>query len=326
MRYASLILLSFIFAFSLRAENVVLDSVTRRPIPGAALFTSRGYISDLSDSIGRYSSPSVYDYPLLVRALGYKPARIGFLSDTIMLRPSSPALPPDTTVTSPEKPVKRVRAFVREFTTIVTGTDSLKIMTEGNIEFILHGNLAKNGGRADDWRVLCSRSRRECLRTIRTLEDNEDHFSPFVRIASLWHDTLSIKSKGLLPVPDGYLLTVEPLAEMKVAEWEPAQLKRTGMHSALTSFSQNYLFGASTDSLTTGQLREASFSIIATATGSAIKRLYGVPDDFTILTYIEIFPYAFEPLTLRDALKAPQRSSRQQLFNPLLSRDRKTSK
>lgn len=326
MRYAAFILLQIIFLFSLNAENVVIDSISRSRVPGAALFTSRGHISDISDSIGSYSSPSVFDYPLLIRALGYEETRITSPSDTIVLQSALPMLPPDTTSTTKGKPVRRVLAYVREYTTIVTSSDSLKIFSEGNIEFLLPSGADRKRKRGEDWRVLFSRSQSERLgsegRKLKTLEGTENNFSPFLGILPLWHDTLSVAAKGLSPLPDGFLLSLSPLEGMKNSEWNPTQLRLNGMNSAISSISQKYLFGQSTDSITTGPLRATGLSIVATATGPAIKRLYGLPEDFLILTYIEVFPYAYEALSTRQALNITRLPSPRHITNPLSRRQK----
>ena len=116
---------------------VVVDSVMRQPLPGASVFDSRGKMIGISKDDGRLPYASAADYPLTIRYMGYQEKCITELSaDTIFLQESITELP-EVVVESKNHRLLHTLAYVREYSTLTTYSDTVFLFREKMVDYML---------------------------------------------------------------------------------------------------------------------------------------------------------------------------------------------
>lgn len=137
---------------------VVADSVSHLPLPSASVFDRNGKIIGLSDNNGRLPYLSRADYPVTLRYLGFNEKTIhGVESDTIFLSELSTELN-EIFVESRQHKVMHVLAYVREYSTLSTYTDTVFLFREKMVDYML---TPDKKARFKGWinpRILASRS------------------------------------------------------------------------------------------------------------------------------------------------------------------------
>ena len=324
-----LILLATLCAPSLSAKNVVIDASVGRPVPGATLFTSKGLISTTSDSKGRYTAPSVDEYPILVRALGFENLRVESPVDTIRLTPKPIELAEVTATPASDRNVIYVRAYIREYQTVIIEGDSLKSLFEGNVDYFLADEKVKGFKDSRSFRLLYNRARiedrKDGKKTVTEKEGVECLFSPVVNMLAefpkpieipadlrgrragseadkaVWGST-RIFTKG----PEGYTLTLDPLADKELHDWSPAWLKLLGMTSTFTQLTRTFKFGPSESGVThipSYCIEGFSAATCFVSSGKLIKKACHTDEPVEFLSYIEVLPYQIDFLTADEAKK-----------------------
>lgn len=146
LRLATFITLIILIAKNLSAETkadsairpksaghpIVADSVTLRPLPGASVFNRHGSLIGITSAGGKspYISPS--NYPITVRYLGYKEASLTHAdTDTIFLTQTTATLP-EVVIESRQHKLLHLLAYVREYSTLTTYTDTVFLFREKN--------------------------------------------------------------------------------------------------------------------------------------------------------------------------------------------------
>ena len=139
-RYAATILLFIILTSShLRAQHtVVADSASRRPLPNASVYDRRGAPAGMTDAHGRLPRISSRDaWPLTVTYLGYRAARVSAPApDTVFLAELVAELP-EVVVETRSRKVLHMLAYVREYSTLTTYSDTVFLFREKMADFML---------------------------------------------------------------------------------------------------------------------------------------------------------------------------------------------
>lgn len=116
---------------------VVADSVSHTTLPGATVFDSRGNALGMTDSRGRIPYVSPGGYPITVRFLGFKekivPAATG---DTIFIQDNQLELP-EVIVESHDHQMLHMLAYVREYSTLTSYTDTVFLFREKMVDYML---------------------------------------------------------------------------------------------------------------------------------------------------------------------------------------------
>lgn len=152
----------FLFAAWEGAESrnfVVADAATRQPLPSASVFNHRGKMIGVSNTKGITPSVDASDYPLAIRYLGYEEQHVhgAFRGDTVFLQESFTELP-EFVVESRDHKLLHMLAYVREYSTMATYTDTVFLFREKMVDFMIP---PKGKKRMDGWttpRILKSRS------------------------------------------------------------------------------------------------------------------------------------------------------------------------
>ena len=137
LRSTLLSMLLLLTVLTVESRAIVIDSLTRMPLPSASVFDNEGKILGVSGLNGRM--PLVYpeSYPLTIRYLGYKEKIIHSSAvDTIFLQENIAELP-EFVVESKEHKVLHMLAYVREYSTLSTYTDTVFLFREKMVDYML---------------------------------------------------------------------------------------------------------------------------------------------------------------------------------------------
>ncbi len=133
-----LMLVSGIFYIAGQNRRVtVADSLTRSGLPNASVFNHRGSFIGTSDNAGTITCASDTDYPITIRYIGYweKTADIAD-GDTIFLHENITELP-EVSIERKNQKMLHILAYVREYSTLASYTDTVTMFREKMVDFML---------------------------------------------------------------------------------------------------------------------------------------------------------------------------------------------
>ncbi len=137
---------------------VVADSITRCPLPNASVFNKTGTFIGTGKSNGNITCAAPSDYPITIRYMGYNEITVPYESmDTIFLKENISELP-EVIVEAKQKMFLHILAYVREYSTLLSYTDTITMFREKMVDFMLPND---DKSRFKGWRnprVLNSRS------------------------------------------------------------------------------------------------------------------------------------------------------------------------
>lgn len=312
----------------LRAQTrgvVVVDSLTRMPLPGASVFDHNGNAAGICGSNGRLPYISPDSYPLTIRILGYKEKRVAGRSesDTIFMQEHLMELP-EVVVESRDHKVLHILAYVREYSTLTTYSDTVFLFREKMVDYMLPQNKK---GRFKGWstpRILKSKSyyRFSNYMGLDSVSDAyHHHFS--------WADWIGIPSSPALPPgvrsdgcgsdtlhgkyspaevwtrrEDRVAVDVDILADTTSRKWVPN----------LSVFFRDYLDferfrlrlnydNLAEDSLSARDLARYSFNIESNGRGHDLFTYKRADEPFFVTTYAEVYVLDKEFITVKEARK-----------------------
>lgn len=194
----------------------VSDSLTRSPLPNASVFNHRGSFIGTSDGAGKISCASEADYPLTIRYIGYSEKTIrNFPGDTIYLSENIAQLP-EVVIESKNQKLLHILAYVREYSTLASYTDTVTMFREKMVDFMLpNDEKAKFKG----WkypRVLNSRSYYQF-----TNANGLDSVSDRCNQHFTWSDWIGILPEITMP---GRLTTTETGTDTIMGKYDPIEI------------------------------------------------------------------------------------------------------
>lgn len=139
-RYIMIIAWLFIGIMYVNARNqhiIVADSITHFPLPNASIFNNKGTFIGTSKVNGTITCASNTDYPITVRYMGYHERTIpDEYCDTIFLIENLSELP-EVIVEAKQQRMLHVLAYVREYSTLTSYTDTITMFREKMVDFML---------------------------------------------------------------------------------------------------------------------------------------------------------------------------------------------
>ncbi len=139
-RYIVIILISLLPIFNLKGEDrqhiVVIDSTTLQPLPSATIFDSQGNTIGTTNKNGRLPYIPHRSFPITVRYLGFEEKSVAEQTDTIRLSTATTELP-EVVVESKHHKVLHILAYIREYSTLSTYTDTIFLFREKMVDFML---------------------------------------------------------------------------------------------------------------------------------------------------------------------------------------------
>ncbi|MDE6497650.1 MAG: carboxypeptidase-like regulatory domain-containing protein [Muribaculaceae bacterium] len=133
----SLILLLMFYNGAEGRHIVVADSVTHDPLARASIFSVNGTFIGLGDSFGNLPYISSSDFPVTVRYMGYKERTVdAVMPDTIFMQ-ENPMELNEVVVSSLSRKALHILAYVREYSTMSTYTDTVFLFREKTVDVMI---------------------------------------------------------------------------------------------------------------------------------------------------------------------------------------------
>lgn len=143
------------------AETVVVDRAENEPVIGASVLSAQGLILGITDENGLLPPFSKSDLPLSVRSVGFKEAKLMASVDILFMTAEEYTLP-EVTVTTDERPVIRVIAYVREYCTGAMAGDTLQFYSDYMMRSFLTDRKEVKGYHGSDANVKVLNARKYC--------------------------------------------------------------------------------------------------------------------------------------------------------------------
>lgn len=174
---------------------IVADSVTRSYLPRASIFDRYGCPLGMSDKRGRLPVIPESNFPLTIRYLGFEDKIVpNAFVDTVFMHEAYMELP-EFVLDSDNKKILHMLAYVREYSTMTTYSDTVFLFREKMVDFMVNKD---NNGKFKGWmrpRVLSSQSYyrfTDSQGTDSVSDESNHHFS--------WSDWIGIVPDGQMPI------------------------------------------------------------------------------------------------------------------------------
>lgn len=130
-----------IMQMEMQAYDVIIaDSITHIPLPNASIYDKNGVAIGLSNNKGALPKLSKDSYPITVRYLGFQEKQITEdYPDTIFLTENISELP-EVVVNSRGHRLLHSLAYVREYSTLTTYTDTIYLFREKMVDYMTPTN------------------------------------------------------------------------------------------------------------------------------------------------------------------------------------------
>lgn len=324
-RYVMIALILFLSLLDVKGQvkhAVVADSVNGMPLSGTSIFDCNGNVIGMCSSKGIIPYVPSGSFPLTLRCLGYEEKVVKSIgSDTIFLREYVNELP-EVVIESRQHKVLHVLAYMREYSTLSTYTDTVFLFREKMVDYML---VPDEKIRFRGWsmpRVIKSRSyyrftNSEGLDSVS--DECAHHFS--------WSDWLGVKSHTKIPKAlmgiecgtdtlrgrygpseiwirnnDRITVDVDVLADTVGRRWIPnlsAFFKdNLDFENFRVRFNYDNLAG---DAVSNEDLTGYSFNIESRGRGHDMFRFSHIHEPFFVTTYGEVYVMDKEYITLKEA-------------------------
>lgn len=310
------------------SEVIVVDSATNVALPNASIYDKDGTPVGLSNSKGVIPKIARSRYPITVRYLGFNDKSVMYgCNDTVFLSESVSELP-EMIVESSRHRVLHILAYVREYSTLSTYTDTIFLFREKMVDYMLPSD---NKVKFDGWsspRVLT------CKSYYRFTNNNGlDSVSDTSQHHFTWSDWIAIPPEVSMPMRikgsrisadtlfgkynpteiwrrnnDRIRIDIDVLADTISRKWVPkvAYFFRRGLdyNKFKVSFNYDNIEG---NSLSGFDLDGYSFSIESKGRGREMFRFNKINEPFFVSTNAEVYILDKEYITVKEAKKWEKR-------------------
>lgn len=128
MRRFIIFLVSIISLSALAERITVVAADSGEKLAGASILSANGNILGISDENGVFEA-AASQFPLKVRCVGYNPAKADKPGSVVSLTPALYSLP-SLEVIPGERPIAKVICYAREYTTSISGADSVQLYAD----------------------------------------------------------------------------------------------------------------------------------------------------------------------------------------------------
>lgn len=310
------------------SEVIVVDSATNVALPNASIYDKDGTPVGLSNSKGVIPKIARSRYPITVRYLGFNDKSVMYgCNDTVFLSESVSELP-EMIVESSRHRVLHILAYVREYSTLSTYTDTIFLFREKMVDYMLPSDTKV---KFDGWsspRVLT------CKSYYRFTNNNGlDSVSDTSQHHFTWSDWIAIPPEVSMPMRikssrisadtlfgkynpteiwrrnnDHIRIDIDVLADTISRKWVPklAYFFRRGLdyNKFKVSFNYDNIEG---NSLSGFDLDGYSFSIESKGRGREMFRFNKINEPFFVSTNAEVYILDKEHITVKEAKKWEKR-------------------
>lgn len=319
-----LIVLSMFDVAGYESNAVVVDATTRLPLPRASIFDKNGNAVGLSGVNGELPYISADSYPVTVRYVGFKEKSVPEAdADTIFLEEIVAELP-EIVVESRRKKVMHVLAYVREYSTMTTYSDTVFLFREKMVDYMLTPDRKMKFRGWINPRLLKSKSyyRFTNSQGLDSVSDESNyHFS--------WSDWVGIAPgiglpEGLCGVEcgsdtltgqyspaeiwmkndDRVIVDVDVLAAGAARKWVPGLAAFFRDELDFDEFKMHFKYdNVAEDSITPMNLTGYSYNIDSRGRGHDNFRFNRIDEAFFVNTYAEVYIIDKEYITVKEAKK-----------------------
>ena len=318
-----MLLFSIALAEGKMSYIVVADSVTRMPLPNASVYDRNGKAVGMGDGKGRIHGIRTLSYPLTIRYVGFKDKKVLAGADTVFLQEDFSDLP-EFVVESRRQKFLHILAYVREYSTLSSYTDTIFLFREKMVDFMLPTDRKM---RFKGWnlpRILTSRS------YVRFSNANGlDSVSDAVRHHFSWSDWMELPPGMKLPAKlrnvrigqdtvcgkyspaeiwsrdKGHVsVGINVLADMDSRRWVP---NFSGFFSQNVDF-EKFRMSADydnviADSITSFDIVGYSYHIESNGRGRDMFMFHKVDEPFFVSTEADVYVLDKEFITVKEAKK-----------------------
>ena len=307
---------------------VVVDSITRIPLPNASIYDRNGVAIGMSNNKGVLPKLSKDSYPITIRYLGFQEKTVIEESpDTISLFENVSELP-EVVVESRRHRVLHILAYVREYSTLTTYTDSVFLFREKMVDYMLPTDEKSKFKGWSTPRILTCKSYYRF-----TNENGLDSVSDASHYHFSWSDWIGLAPKVSLPTKlrntkaatdtlhgkyspteiwnriNGRLtINIDVLADTTSRKWVPniAGFFRQNLDFDKFKVTYNYnnIVG---DTVTILDLTGYSFDIESRGRGHEMFRFNKLNEPFFVSTTAEVYILDQEFISVKEAKKWDKR-------------------
>lgn len=319
-----IVLLSAIKMEGKAFDTYVVDSTTLTPLPGASIFDKQGNAIGISDNNGKLPYISAYSLPITIRYLGFKETSFATLDNDTLYLTEIPTELPEVIVESKRHKVLHILAYIREYSTLTTYTDSVFLFREKMVDFMLTPDKTTKFKGWENPRILKSKSyyrftnsqgldsvsdkcnhhfswsdwigivkSPQMIEAIRTTEQGSDTIYGKYSPTEIWHRNR-----------DKIKIDVNVLADTTSRKWVPNISNFFKNHLDFETFRLQYNYNNVVgDSIYTTDLAGYSFNIESNGRGHDMFRFNHKDQPFFVSTYAEVYILDKEYITTEEAKK-----------------------
>ncbi len=304
--------------------TVVADSVTHIPLPNASVYSNSGIAIGVSNGKGVLPRISQENYPITIRYIGFKDMIVLHENqDTVFLSENISELP-EVVVKSRRERLLHILAYVREYSTLSTYTDTVFLFREKMVDYMLpsHDKMKFKGWTTP--RVLTSKSYYRFTNDI-----GLDSVSDVSRHHFSWSDWIGMVPRAALPVVlrntlictdtvygkyspteiwlrknDSVSVNVDVLADITSRKWVPVLAGFFRKDLDFERFRVKYNYdNIAGDSLSALNLTGYSFNIESNGRGHSMFRFNRIDEPFFVSTNAVVYILDKEHITVKEAKK-----------------------
>ena len=327
LRHSFLILFLIGFVSNIWGQNhhfVVADSISRLPLPNASLFDKKGNLLGICNGIGKSPYISESDLPVIIRYMGFKEKEIENLNqDTIFLQENYFELP-EVVVATRQKSILHMLAYVREYSSLTTYTDTIFLFREKMVDFMVPQDRKMKYRGWTKPRILSSKSYYQFRNSegLDSVSDECDHHFSWsdwigvipimsinekLRSAEISSDTLKGKyshSEIWNKNKDKITIDINVLADSTTQRWVPDIKGYFKDNLDFENFKVHFSYDNVTgDLLLPNDLSSYSFNIESEGRGRPLFRFNRPDENYFVSTYAEVYFLDKEFISLKEAKK-----------------------
>lgn len=304
---------------------VVVDSLSGEPLAGVSVFDNRGRTLGMADDKGVVPDFPATAYPLTVSTLGYSSKKVprGFQGRVELVEKTAQL--PEVVVESDKHQVQHLVAYVREYSTASTYSDTVLLFREKTVDFMVPAAGVKK--KYKGWlspRVLASKSYYRF-----TNRQGLDSVSRFFGQHFSWSDWVGLFRDADVPAGimmrtqqrdtifgarlplsvwqrsgDKVQVDVDVLNEDNFDRWVPALAGFPAANMTFDTFKLRYrLDDVEESAVFPDNVESLAVHIESTGRGRNMQRLFRTSAPIYVDTYAEIYIADKEYLTVADARK-----------------------
>lgn len=324
-RFAIIVLLTVFSVFNLagQAHNiVVVDSATKMPLPNASIFDRQGNVIGVCDSKGKIPYIPAASCPVTVRYIGYKECVISSaVTDTVFLQ-ENPMELPEVVVESPQHKLMHILAYVREYSTLSTYTDTVFLFREKMVDYMLRPDeRVRFKGWSNPRIIKCKSYYRFAdangLDSVSNVSNYHFSWSDWIGVAPIAKIPSSLrnidcgvdtlrgkygKAEIWIKNNDKVTVNIDVLADRTSRKWVP---NLSGFFENNLDFDRfNVRFNYDNiigDSISPMDLTGYSFNVESNGRGHEMFRFNTTNEPFFVNTYAEVYVIDKELITVKEA-------------------------